>query len=98
MDMEQRAIVEDSQLMLAAAVHSSNRPAREASEARLAEIPPDIGMQHLRADDARARRRSGELARGMLDFRKLRHERQRSAAIVRTQARAIDSGARPRRV
>ena len=98
MDVQERAIVEDGQLMLAAAVDSSNGPPRKAPQARLAEIPPDVRMQDLRADDARARRRSGELPRGMLDFRKLRHERQRIAAIVRTQACAIDSGARPRRV
>ena len=98
MDVEQCAIVEHRQLMLAAAVDSSDRASREAPQARLAEISSDIGMQDLRAYDARARRRSGELTRGIFDLGKLRHERQRIVATACTQACAIDSGAWARRV
>lgn len=91
-------VVEHRELMLPPTLDAGDRPSGEASQARLAQIPPNVWMEDLRANDARARRGTSKGTRGMLDFRKLWHERQRTLAPARAQARAIDSAAWTRRV
>jgi len=91
-------VIEHRELMLPPTLDAGDKPSDEASQARLAEIPPNVWMEDLRANDALARRRTSKGTRGMLDFRKLWHERQRTLAPARAQACAIDSAAWARRV
>lgn len=91
-------VIEHRELMLSPTLDAGDRPSGEALQARLAQIPPNVRMEDLRANDARARRRTSKGTRGMLDFRKLWHERQRTLAAARAQACAIDSAAWTRRV
>ena len=98
MHVQHRAVVEHRKLMLAAALDARNRTTDQAPQTRLPEIPADVWVEHYRANDAGAGRCASECTRGMLDFRKLRHERQRTPACGSAQADAIDSPAWPRRV
>jgi hypothetical protein len=98
MDVQHGAVIEHCQLMLPPALDTRDRSAEESPETRFAEISADIRMEHFRAYDARARGGTSERTRSMLDFRELRHERQRIPATGHPQPRAIDSAARARRV
>src|SRR5688500_3190609 len=97
-DVQRRPVIEHRELVLAATLDARDRSADETSQARLAEIPPNVRVEHCRANDARSHRCTREGTRGMLDLRKLRHERQRILVDGHPQARAIDSAARARRV
>lgn len=98
MHVQHGAVVEHRELMLSAALDSRNGTADEAPQTRRPEIPADVWVKHLRANDARPGRGASERTGGMLDFRELWHERQRTLATARAQACAIDSPAWTRRV
>ena len=59
--------------------------------ARSLAATPDERVQHCGARNADTRGRALQHASRVLDFRKLRHERQRMRVSQHTQARAIDS-------